>query len=35
MDFYYLFPVSLLSFILVFPRRDRWREALTEMPMRL
>jgi hypothetical protein len=34
MDFYYLFLVSLLSFILVFPRRDRWREALSEMPMR-
>ncbi len=34
MDFYYLFLVSLLSFLLVFPRRERWREALTEMPMR-
>jgi F0F1-type ATP synthase membrane subunit c/vacuolar-type H+-ATPase subunit K len=34
MDFYSLFLVSLLSFILVFPRRNRWREALTEMPMR-
>jgi F0F1-type ATP synthase membrane subunit c/vacuolar-type H+-ATPase subunit K len=35
MDFYYLFLVSLLSFIVVFPRRDRWRAAMTEMPMRL
>lgn len=34
MDFYYLFLVSLLSFILVFPRHDRWREALSDMPMR-
>ena len=33
-DFYYLFLVSLLSFIVVFPRHDRWREALSEMPMR-
>jgi hypothetical protein len=29
MDFYYLLLVSLLSFIVVFPRRDRWREALS------
>ena len=27
-DFYYLLIVSLLSFIVVFPRYDRWREAL-------
>jgi hypothetical protein len=26
--------VSLLSFIVVFPRYYRWREALNEMPMR-
>jgi F0F1-type ATP synthase membrane subunit c/vacuolar-type H+-ATPase subunit K len=34
MDFYYLFLVSLLSFLVVFPRRDRWQAALSEMPMR-
>jgi F0F1-type ATP synthase membrane subunit c/vacuolar-type H+-ATPase subunit K len=33
-DFYYLLLVSLLSFIVVFPRHDRWREALNEMPAR-
>ena len=33
-DFYSLFLVSLLSFIFVFPRHDRWREALNEMPVR-
>jgi hypothetical protein len=33
-DFYYLLLVSLLSFIVVFPRYYRWREALNEMPMR-
>ena len=27
-DFYYLLLVSLLSFIVVFPRHDRWRETL-------
>lgn len=27
-DFYTLFAVSLLSFTVVFPRRDRWRDAL-------
>ncbi len=30
-DFYYLLLVSLLSFIVVFPRYDRFREALTEI----
>lgn len=29
-DFYYLFLVSLLSFVLAFPRRDRWKEALRD-----
>lgn len=33
MDFYYLLLVSLLSFIALFPRRDRWREALSDNPM--
>ena len=33
-DFYYLLLVSLLSFIVVFPRHDRFREALNDMPMR-
>jgi len=33
-DFCYLFLVSLLSFIIAFPRYDRWKEALNEMPMR-
>jgi hypothetical protein len=33
-DFYYLFLLSLLSFILVFPRPDRWKDALNEVPMR-
>jgi hypothetical protein len=32
MDFHYLLLVSLLSFIVVFPRRDRWREALSGNP---
>lgn len=33
-DFYHLLLVSLLSFIVVFPRRDRWEDALSEMPSR-
>ena len=32
-DFYYLFLVSLLSFIVVFPRHDRWRETLRDSPI--
>ncbi len=28
-DFYYLLLISLLSFIVVFPRRDRWKDALS------
>ncbi len=32
-DFYYLLLVSLLSFIAVFPRYDRWKEALRDSPM--
>lgn len=30
-DFYYLLLVSLLSFVVVFPRYDRWRETLTRI----
>lgn len=30
-DFYYLLLVSLLSFTVVFPRYDRWRETLTRI----
>jgi len=32
-DFYYLFLVSLLSFIVVFPRHDRWRETPKDSPI--
>ena len=30
MDFYFLLLLSLLSFILAFPRRDRWKETLSD-----